>query len=1180
MTKKHPATFTQHFINNESILMRVRMVNQLFILLFVIGSLFINSNRLPAEENAVNNVREGKLFWNNGDSLAGFIVSANSKQIVWKSAFFVEPLQIRHDVLSTIRYEAAEPSEHPAGTFRIVMLNGDVLFGQLQSVDEKSLVIVSARHGHVTLKQDKVRTLRRINSKSSAFLGPQGLEGWSNNEEKIPTPAANNIFLGFGGGQAAQKKTTSALPPWRELSDGRISTSKNVGLFHPFDYPDRCEIEVVLESSKLPAFSLMFGKDKNSSLRLESWEDALVALSGYDFVELVTMKKEQRKVHLHFFLDKQKRELAIYSHSGKKLGLVKGTPSGKEPDGFAVQNEGNDLTLSYLRVDRWNGDFPQPLRTGESRVQLTDGSIQYGKLLKIDPNAKTIQFGTADTPTSIQIDKISSITLREGQENESFDKKLQITWRDGGRVSGELHQIAESRVEVQTSYSTVPIHSSLADVHKIILAQVSTNKTDQVKETQKKKETISTSSLLGLKDKTETTDDTSKKETRSETPDKVFFIGGTLRGQLIIENESSSPIKWKPVGGLNASELNSQGEAKFVRGKRHPDLMFDVAAFPDVLFLKNNDVLPCKIIHLSKEEIEVAFPMADAKHVPFDQIKAIEFASSQRSSVKDFADKKWTMTGTVKHSPKEVLMTSTSTLAHPDILTGDDVQFQLDWGANQYARMTIYLNTDNVLNARQDKSETATSIDINTNGESLWVTKGTSPQQRNQFWGMQQGSKNRIIRCKGSGARIRLLTRDGAIHVSVNGEDAFSIPLNINGAQEKGLFFSATFLGVRNSNRKNKKTGNGIERGYRISEFEVNSVAGSAVKQFIIEESRQRALTIPRFRRDDPSTHVIIAPNGDLLRGRLLGIDDQYVSFESKLEVFRFERDRVASIIWLPKLKKETEKKEGKEKELAASKKQDKKQTEKSSKDIKQDSSEIQLRLSHGFSMSFTPSIAKADKLMGQSKILGKCAIPSGSIKELILGKIHSNSYDIFSQWIPQAAEEPKWDIPPEGGADHQLLGTTAADFELPLLDGTTFKLSDDADKVIVLDFWATWCGPCVLALPGYIDATSQFDAKKVIFVAVNLRESSQKVREFLEREDLAPAVALDADGSIATQFGVSGIPHTVIISPGGTIENIKVGYSPTAAKTMQETITKILDGTWKRKESTPKEKPADEPAL
>ncbi len=1150
-------------------------MKSLLIPLLLVGSALLNSVSLMAMDRTEGAVREGKLFWNNGDSLIGAIVSANSKQIVWKSPFFVEPLRIRHEVLSTIQYKAAEPQEYPAGTFRVVLLNGDVLYGQLQSVDETSLLIDSARHGTVRLLQDKISTLRRISSNASTYLGPQGLDGWESVKEKANAAQRGQVFLGVGGGVAPKKGVSKLAANWRTLSDGRVTTTKNVPMFHAFDYPDRCEIEFVLESKSLPAFSIMLGKNKNSALRIESWEEAIVALSGYDFVELVAMKKEQRKVHLHLFLNKPEKQLLIYSHSGKKLGEVKGTSSAQPPSGLLLQNEGSDLTLDYLRIDLWKGSLPQPLRSGESRVQLSDGSIQYGKILKIDPRAKSMQFGTAESQASIAFDSISGITLNEGLGKETPVAKSQLIWRDGGRVSGKLLQIVDSRVEMQTAYSVDPVHSSLHEIHKIILAkesgardslQKSADSTANEKQTaESKMKSAQPSSLPGGK--------------AAETPDRVFFVGGTLRGHLTIENNSSSPIKWRPIGGLNASALGSQGEAKFVRGERHPDLMFDVATFPDVLFLKNNDVLPCNIIHLTKKELEVAFPMAEATRVATEHIKAVEFGSSQRDFRKGFADKKWTMTGSVEFSPREALMLSTATLAHPDILSGDEVHFQLEWGANQYAKLTIYLNTENVINARQDKSETATSIDINTNGESLWVTKGTSPQQRNQFWGVQQGAQNRIIRCKNSRAEIRLLTRDGAIHVSVNGEDAFTIPLNINGAREKGLYFSATFLGVRNSGRRTKPA-NGLERGYRISQFEVNSVAGSAVKQFIIEEARQRALTVPRFRRDDPSTHVIIAPNGDLLRGRLIGIDDQYVSFESKLEVFRFERERIASIIWLPKLKKETNKNDAQGKQDATSEKTDTKQTEKSSGKDERASSDIQLRLAYGFSLSFTPGRAQNDKLMGRSTILGECAIPSGSIKELILGKKYSDSYDVFAQWIPQAAPEPKWDIPQQGGADHPLLGTTADNFELPLLDGTTFKLSEHSNQVVVLDFWATWCGPCLLALPGYIDATSKFDTDKVIFIAVNLREASQKVREFLEREELSPAVALDSDGEVAARFGVSGIPHTVIISPGGTIEKINVGYSPTAAQAMQETISKILDGTWKRKEAISKEKSKDEPAL
>ncbi|MBT5019155.1 MAG: TlpA family protein disulfide reductase, partial [Planctomicrobium sp.] len=156
----------------------------------------------------------------------------------------------------------------------------------------------------------------------------------------------------------------------------------------------------------------------------------------------------------------------------------------------------------------------------------------------------------------------------------------------------------------------------------------------------------------------------------------------------------------------------------------------------------------------------------------------------------------------------------------------------------------------------------------------------------------------------------------------------------------------------------------------------------------------------------------------------------------------------------------------------------------------------------------------------------------------------------------------------------------TAEDFELASLDGTTFRLEEHEGKVVVLDFWASWCGPCVAALPDYIQATSGFDPAQVIFVAVNLQESPQVVRGFLKAKDLDPHIAMDETGGVASRFKVSGIPHTVILSPGLKIEEVHVGYRQNAGEEMRQAIEKMLDGTYesaKPKEDVIEVKPAEE---
>ncbi|HIE96455.1 MAG TPA: TlpA family protein disulfide reductase [Planctomycetes bacterium] len=160
-------------------------------------------------------------------------------------------------------------------------------------------------------------------------------------------------------------------------------------------------------------------------------------------------------------------------------------------------------------------------------------------------------------------------------------------------------------------------------------------------------------------------------------------------------------------------------------------------------------------------------------------------------------------------------------------------------------------------------------------------------------------------------------------------------------------------------------------------------------------------------------------------------------------------------------------------------------------------------------------------------------------------------------------AREPEWDSFESTATDsagHDLIGKPAVDFELPTLDGGTFRLGDHADKVVVLDFWATWCGPCIAALPEYISATEAFPSSDVIFVAINLEESPDRIRAFLDRQNLSPSVALDRGSVIARQFGVSGIPHTVVIGPGRIVKHVKVGFSKDAGEQISAVISELLE--------------------
>ena len=155
------------------------------------------------------------------------------------------------------------------------------------------------------------------------------------------------------------------------------------------------------------------------------------------------------------------------------------------------------------------------------------------------------------------------------------------------------------------------------------------------------------------------------------------------------------------------------------------------------------------------------------------------------------------------------------------------------------------------------------------------------------------------------------------------------------------------------------------------------------------------------------------------------------------------------------------------------------------------------------------------------------------------------------------------------------LLGQAAADFELQTADGGKFKLSDHKDKdIVVLDFWATWCPPCQRSLPVLVEVTGSFKDKNVVFCAVNLRETAEKVRKFQDERKLQFASPLDKDGAVAGKYLVSGIPQSVIVGKDGTVQAVHVGASPDLKDKLTGELQALVDG--KKLAEPPKEEKKD----
>lgn len=125
-------------------------------------------------------------------------------------------------------------------------------------------------------------------------------------------------------------------------------------------------------------------------------------------------------------------------------------------------------------------------------------------------------------------------------------------------------------------------------------------------------------------------------------------------------------------------------------------------------------------------------------------------------------------------------------------------------------------------------------------------------------------------------------------------------------------------------------------------------------------------------------------------------------------------------------------------------------------------------------------------------------------------------------------------------------VGEEVPDFSAIDLNGANVTLSDFRDReVVVLDFWATWCQPCIQSMPSLEDLDDHFGERGARILAVNVGENPDLVREFVDDMEFGVRVVMDEDEEISGAYGVRGIPQLVIVGMDGQVAHIEIGYPP-----------------------------------
>ena len=136
-----------------------------------------------------------------------------------------------------------------------------------------------------------------------------------------------------------------------------------------------------------------------------------------------------------------------------------------------------------------------------------------------------------------------------------------------------------------------------------------------------------------------------------------------------------------------------------------------------------------------------------------------------------------------------------------------------------------------------------------------------------------------------------------------------------------------------------------------------------------------------------------------------------------------------------------------------------------------------------------------------------------------------------------------------------------APEFTLQTLAGEPFRLADTRGRVVVLNFWATWCGPCRFEIPDFVEMQDEFGRENVVFVGVSLDDeaSPEEVRAFTEELEVNYPVMLD-DGSAHAEYGpITSLPTTFVIDREGRIQAYIPGM--VTRELLRPLIADLLDG-------------------
>ena len=905
------------------------------------------------------------------------------------------------------------------------------------------------------------------------------------------------IYNGPSGlGEWSTISRARSATDWKELPQGGLSTQVvSAELYRDLALPALTEIELTLSWTAKPGFLLTFVEPKarripKHTVKLETWDDELVMqalASTGDFGPVLTLPGDQKRIHLRLLWNQLQKELSAYSRSGELIAKLK-----------ADQGDGRKLTCLYLK-NKGSDLTLESLRVrswnGTALSALAEGRSHVhrldGTFVYGDVQelvGRDVVINDNSEETRVPLDEVSGVDFGLGEGNKSVPQALRASFIDGTTIGGQLQSITDGQLTLVTPYAAQPITTDLEGIFFVEIKQ------DGV-------------------------------VTDSTPADVLEYRGARLQGQLAPVG-SEGLLGWKPVGSTNASPLVSSDPARVIR-KLDEDGS-KKAYDGDMIYLRNGDIIPCHIETIDDQHVELNSIFAGHGRMSRSEVKAIDFGSSGENALLRFDHPTWVLNnendGAIDRQANQVTFNESGTIGHANAFVGNTMTFDLTWTADEPVSLGVGVRS------REANQLGSASFRLYFIGDQIHV-RGLE-RERGFVYRHRLSDRS---------ATIEMSLRSNHFRMFINGDNALDQVLRSKREDGQGIVFAT----------KRERPNKTPKELLTISNLRAGNVRRELGTVSIAEDDKAQLLTIPRSRRTNPSKHVLVAQNGDVLRGQLVSITPDEIHFRSRFDDMTFPRERVATVIWL----------DSPADDPALNVDGDRTTTAVSLRHP------MQAVLLGGITFSFSADQMNETEIVGKHPHLGDCRLPINEVSEIRIGSQQTTAQSLpFSDWVLTRAPEPAFaansgnpNAPWGFGVDSPLVGTRVANFQANLNNGTVFRLSDHAGKVVVLDFWATWCGPCIRAMPEIMNAVAQFPKDQVILIGVNQQEANQTISDFLTAREWDLLVAFDPEGEISKRFRVEAIPQTVIIGPTGNIERLHIGAHNKLGEELKKALKELV---------------------